>query len=174
MTDNERDAMDKLLDEALSTYANRSPGPDLEERVLRRVRAAAVAPRRSFPRWIFAVPVAACILWVVLVRMTRVPEPARPEVAKVAPSPAVPRIAPRIISPQRTRNGRPQKPSTLPKQPEFPASAPVTAEERALLAFVERAPEQARELLIDARERSDQPIRMEDIQIPPLQSDQLK
>ncbi len=174
MTDNERDAMDRLLDEALSTYANQSPGPDLEERVLRRIRAEAVAPRRSFPRWIFAVPVAACIFWVVLARMTRVPEPVRPEVAKVAPPAAVPRIAPRIISPQRTRNRRPQKPATLPKQPEFPASAPVTAEERALLAFVERAPEQARELLIDARERSDQPIRMEDIQIPPLQSDQLE
>jgi hypothetical protein len=64
---------------------------------------------------------------------------------------------------------RPHKRQALPRLPQFPAPAPVTNEERALLAFVTRAPKEAQEALIDAPQLDVEPIRIEEIKIQPLQ-----
>ena len=65
--------------------------------------------------------------------------------------------------------GHPRKRKILPRLPQFPAPAPMTNEERALLAFVARAPKQAQEALIDAQQQSVEPIRIEEIKIQPLE-----
>jgi hypothetical protein len=64
---------------------------------------------------------------------------------------------------------RPYQRKVLPRLPQFPAPAPVSDEERALLAFVTRAPKEAQEALIDAQQHSAEPIRIEEIKIQPLQ-----
>lgn len=56
----------------------------------------------------------------------------------------------------------------LPKREQFPTPTPLTAEERALLAFVEQSPRQAEKVLADTRRRSEEPIRIEEIHIEPL------
>ena len=63
MNNDERDELDGLIDGALSEYSSADPMDGLEDRVLRRVQAAA-APRRSpWPyRLGFAVPALAALL----------------------------------------------------------------------------------------------------------------
>jgi hypothetical protein len=63
----------------------------------------------------------------------------------------------------------PHKRKALPRLPQFPAPAPVTNEERALLAFVTRAPKEAQAALIDWQQQSLEPIQIEEIKIQPLQ-----
>jgi hypothetical protein len=57
----------------------------------------------------------------------------------------------------------------LPKREQFPTPTPLTAEERALLAFVAHSPKQAQELLVDVKNRSAEPIQIAEIYIKPLQ-----
>jgi hypothetical protein len=47
----------------------------------------------------------------------------------------------------------------------------VSREERALLALVALAPDQAREALLDLQRRSTEPIQVDQIKIDPLRSD---
>ena len=47
----------------------------------------------------------------------------------------------------------------------------MTDEERALVAWVSRAPSEAAQVFADLQKRSAEPIEIQPIQIPPLQSD---
>jgi hypothetical protein len=58
--------------------------------------------------------------------------------------------------------------SPLPKRGVFPLPTPLSAEERALVDLVTRFPDQAREVSIEADQRSMQPIEILRIEIPPL------
>src|ERR1017187_9325760 len=68
--------------------------------------------------------------------------------------------------------GRPVPPPPCPGQARRPV--PLSSEERALLALVARAPDQAREALLDLQRRSTEPIQVEEIRIEPLRSDDAK
>jgi hypothetical protein len=48
---------------------------------------------------------------------------------------------------------------------------PITTEERALLAFVAQHPADAQQAFAELQKRSNEPIEIQPIQIPPLQSD---
>jgi len=162
MEDNERDAIDRLIDGALASYADREPRPGFEQRLLYRIHASG-RRKRVLRWWAAAIPVAACVLGAAVFWPRRAPEPKRPVVATVRP--AAPVVEPPIQLPPgaaiQTRRKR-----VLPRQAQFPAPAPLTREERALLAFVERAPEEAWKALNETK-----PIRIQEIQIPPLESD---
>jgi hypothetical protein len=164
MSNDERDNIESLLNDALASYSRQEPQPGLEQRVLHRIHAPA-APRLAFPRWIWAIPAAACLLWASILWTRHVVTPDRIPVTHVAvarvtapPKPETPHIV-----------TRPRKRKAQPRLPQFPAPAPVTNEERALLAFVTRAPREAQEALIDAQQLSVEPIRIEEIKIQPLQ-----
>jgi hypothetical protein len=166
MRNDERDKIESLLDDALASYSRQEPRPGLERRVLDRIHTAA-APRFAFPRWAWAIPVAACLLWAGIIWTRRAATPDRVPVTHMAAAraPASPTMeTPKVVN-------RPRKRKALPRLPQFPAPAPVTNEERALLAFVTRAPKEAQETLIDGQQRSVGPIRIEEIKIQPLQSD---
>lgn len=77
-------------------------------------------------------------------------------------------------------------PGALPKLECFPAPQPMTQEERALVAWVARAPAEARDVFADLRKRieepvtfqpvevrklTEEPVTIQPIQIQPLQSD---
>ena len=173
MRSEERDPIDALLDEALAGYSSHEPRPGLEQRILNRVRAAGLAPRFAFPRWVFAVPALACLLlWAGIFWIRHAAKPERPEVAHTVAKISAPPVPP--ATPEPSRRAVRRRHARYPKLPQFPAPAPITNEERALLALVARAPKEAREALAETRPRNPEPVRIEEINIPPLQSDGLE
>jgi hypothetical protein len=164
MSNDDRDNIESLLDDALASYARPGPRPGLERRILDRIHAD-TGPRWAFPRWVWAIPAAVGLLWAGVLWNRHVAPPARVPVAHVAAARAVPpsrQETPRIVH-------RPHSRRVLPRLPQFPAPVPVTNEERALLAFVTHAPKEAQESLIEAEQQSVEPIRIEEIKIQPLQ-----
>ena len=166
--DNTRDELDRLIDGALASYADAEPLAGLEDRVVNRVRV--VGARRRIFGWGMGLAVAAAVVVVgigIRTEQRTVPKPAA--VARgtnVAPPVAAIQRAMRI--PARVRARRPKP---LPKLKQFPAPAPMTAEERAFVAFVQRDPNEAQRTFAVLRKRADEPIEIQPIQIAPLQSD---
>lgn len=135
------DELDKLIDAALAGYSTAEPLEGLEGRIVRRVRAAE-ADRKRRPAWGVAIPAMAAAM--LLVWALRPPKPAVPaaEVVKqpparveIAPAPKIVAVAPRVR--QRTVRARKE----LPKRNVFPASAPLTTEERLLVQLARSHPE---------------------------------
>lgn len=191
LNNDSRDDLDDLIDLALPGYSGPGPVHGLEERVLHRVRAAQPAWRSTWPsRLRFAVPVlAALFLAVMLVRTSWwkplshtsvvMQAPAAPNLGTIQPVSAserreVPAPASRVAK-VKPRPGDRRKdqahPGALPKGERFPSPVPMTPEERVLVAWAAQAPEKAREAFQSLAERSDQPILIEPIQIPPLPGD---
>jgi len=164
--DNMRDELDRLIDGALPGYADAEPLAGLEGRVVNRVR---VVRNRRRLAWGLVAAVAAGVVVGIGIRTERrtVPKPVPvAQVTNIAPPVAAIQRAVRI--PARVRARRPK---AFPKLEQFPAPAPMTAEERAFVAFVERDPTDAQQIFADLRKRADAPIEIQPIQIPPLQSD---
>lgn len=165
MADEERDALDRLLDEGLAAYANREPRAGLESRILYRVRGER-APR-GFPllRWALPVAAAACLAAAVVYWSHRAPEPAPPpriaESAATIPARAPVEVAKPEPPPRPARRNAPRR--TLPKRPEFPTPTPLTSEERALLAIYRVAPELALEVLGERAESEMEPNGIEEV-----------
>lgn len=170
------DELDRMIDGALASYSGAEPLAGLEERVLNRVRVAeAERPRLRLWRWVLVGSVLAALVVVAIVlRTQRNPAPKTNDIARVetlAPLVQTPaREAPRV-APTRRGVGKVFQPKRLPKLEQFPAPAPLTAEERALLAFVERSPKDAQQAFADLQKRTNERIEIEAIQIPPLQID---
>jgi hypothetical protein len=165
------DELDRRIDNALAGYAGAEPLAGIEERVVRRVR---VASRRRAFGWAAAIAVAAGLVAAVIV--VRAPQHAMPKsnviarVETVSPPRPVPVAEkPRVVPVHRVKS-RVLRPGPLPKQEQFPAPTPLTAEERALLALVEHHPAEAQHVFAELQ-KSGEPIEIQPIQIPPLQSD---
>ena len=188
--DDDRDELDDLIDGALPGYSTTGPMHGLEERVLRRIRMAGSVPRSLWPyRLRFAAPVAALLfLAVVVPRMRWKPlshatnttqlRTAPNRTAIRPPSASLPRDLPapgpqfaKARQQKRARQEDRTRPEVLPKEERFPTPAPMTQEERILLAWAMRAPAEAREAFVSLRERSDQSIVIQPIRIQPLPSD---
>jgi len=178
MRNAEPDELDRALENALARYSSVEPVAGLEQRVLNRVRAEGAAPRigrLGFGGWALAVGMLAgmavgAVWWIRPVLHGAGEYPARVPAARAA-EPA----------PQRapwTAGGRPVRkratPRTLAKRHEFPTPAPVSREERALLAFAEFAPDALREAFTAKDAPPVEPIRIEEIKVEPLQSDGLR
>lgn len=159
MPDHERDELDGVLDSALASYAAEDPRPGLETRVLARVR------RRRFGRavWAAAIPVAAGLcFWAVTLR-SGLDEAIRPP---AVPAPVIARApAPPVL----VKRAPPRRRPPLPKREQFPSPSPLTEEERILAGFVRRSPEEALERMSEAKSQTLEPIKIEAIQIEPLQ-----
>ncbi len=157
-----KDELDRLLDEALKTYCE-EPRAGIEQRVMAHVRAADRKPRT----WLVWSAGLAAACGLVLLFMS-------PEHKTVHPPAAVETEALRFIPDSPARVLRitavPRREPALPKLPRFPSFAPLTDQERLLLALVQRAPEDTK-LLADGREHEIEPIQIEDIKIAPLDQD---
>jgi hypothetical protein len=164
------DELDRRIDNALAGYAGAEPLAGLEERVLRRVR---VASRRRAFGWAAAIAVAAAlVVTVIVVRAPHHVGSKSHDVARVEtslpprPTPVVEK--PRVV-PNRRVKSRLARLEPLPKLEQFPTPVPLTAEERALVAFVTRYPKEAQQAFEDLRKRSEEPIEIQPIQIPSLE-----
>ncbi len=180
MKSNERDKLDELIDGALSGYSDAEPLAGLEERILNRMRAPSAAPYKAWSRgWVFAIAALSSLLFAVVALWTlRIPAPKTTHVASAPTTPAPPairshsetaRIEPEPREP-KARNRSVSKRVRPPKEQYIPAPLPITGEERALLAFVQRGPVKAQEALADLRNRGNEPVEIQAIQIQPLQS----
>lgn len=132
----ERDKFDDLLDSALASYCSAQPRPGLERRVVNNVLTA----RRPFrfPRWTFAIPVVASLVFLLIHRTQSPPRPTPPPVTahNAVRHPETVRTT-KAAAPRRHVRTR-----SAPKPTSFPTPSPLTAEERAVLQLVARAPEQ--------------------------------
>ncbi|HVP46741.1 MAG TPA: hypothetical protein VMT32_09165 [Bryobacteraceae bacterium] len=165
--------LDRMIDTALAGYSSAQPLEGLEERVLNRVRLSA---RRRVIGWAVAMAVvASVVVAAIFVRIPRAAVPAGQDVARVQ-TPAPPRLVPETlrIAPKQRRGRivtkRAEPPRPLPRLEQFPSPTPMTTEERALLAFVEHHPDEAKQL-VTQQQKSGEPIEIQPIQIAPLQSD---
>jgi hypothetical protein len=186
----EKDDLDFLIDSALSTYADPGPGSKLVDRVL--VTLAAV--RTETPRvrarwrsrllpWAVAIPVSAGLLFLWLSPRRDKPLPAseRQEARSTAPGAIAPRlnssseVRPHVPRRHVIRSAQPASPvqaiqaAVLPKLDVFPTPQPLTPEERALALIATQIPLPAREALVEAQSLDAQPVRIAEIQIPPLE-----
>jgi hypothetical protein len=174
------DELDKILDRALASYSQEEPRPGLSGRVSNRIRTAGLGHRFSWLRWAMAIPAIASFLLLVF----WIFDSSKPSRSTFRASTEIRGHA--ATSPSHDRKGAanmPQKhharvagsrPSVkpkrwgLPKREQFPTPTPLTAEERALLAFVAHSPQQAEKVLADARRRNAEPIQIQEIHIEPL------
>jgi hypothetical protein len=184
MNSDDRDELDEVIDGALRAYSSADALGGLEDRVLRRVQAVGAARRSPwFYRLGFAIPVLAAVLFAgIALRMgwnsqplatNEIQQAAVSEPLSLMPGPQ-PIPAARVPEPKPGigTGQRPIAPArSLPKEEFFPARVPITDEERALVAWVSRAPIEAAQAFADLQKRTTEPIAIQPIQIPPLQSD---
>ena len=151
--------VEQALAEGLRHYASAEPLAGLEQRVLERIRAEQT--RRRFARlgwWPGALAAALASAGLIAGLWMR----GAPQALTIRwASPQPPRIT--AIAQVHPRSARHAGRLRLRRQ--FPTPTPLTAEERALLAFVAQSPAEARDFV----ERTDEPIRVETIRIPPLE-----
>ena len=183
MKSSSHNPLDDLIDEALASYSDAEPLRGLDERVLHRVGAAAVRRRRSsILAWVSALAVAAFVL-VLALRDNAEEAPyvaqSRPPAARSVPVSSTVRIdEPQSAKPSPRRFQKPVRgvatSESLPKEPVFPAFVPLTEGENALVAFVRRDPEQALEVYNGLQSGTIQEIRIPEIVIPPLTSEEIQ
>jgi len=173
-----QEELDNLIDAALAAYSSTEPPPSLEARILRRVHTAGPAQWRIW-QFQFAVvvsAVAALLLAAVAVRMWRqdaTPPPLAPSAIAALTPPVITARSRQAIASKPASAMRPHRirPKGLPKGEQFPAPAPLTPEENALIAWARRAPAEARDTLAALRAQAENPVAIAPIQIPPMQDE---
>ncbi len=182
---------DGLIDDALASYSRVEPRPGFEARVLAHVHGA---PKRVLWPWAIAIPAALAIALVAGIGLRQsLPPPtvamAKPPQAQLTVLASVPSRLPladargseepilrrdregAVVSNyvgQDTRRPAPRPPRALPKLDRFPTPAPLTDQERVLLALAARSPELVREMFAEPQTPQVEPIRIEEIRIEPL------
>jgi hypothetical protein len=173
--------LDELLDSALSAYSSAEPRPGLETRILAQVREASGTPAPLWRgwRWLWAgalTAIAALFIALWMGRHAQVqpptnnivrsdkppaqPAPSPTHHAKIArdrrPESSTPAAAANPANHRRREHGalHPQPvAAAVPRQPVFPASTPLSEQEKLLLSYYAQTP---REELI-AQSRPDEP-----------------
>ena len=138
---------DRLLEEALATYSRQEPGTGLEQRVL-----AGVASRRARPPWMWPVCLFATACLVAMVSTSR-----RESTPVAPPAPVAPvkmAAQPPAIPPRRAP----------PRREQFPSPAPLTPEEQAWMTLADGG-------FVADVSAAIEPIRIDELTIPPLESE---
>jgi hypothetical protein len=167
MADRKQDELDSMLDAVLAKYAAAEPRAGLEDRILANLQAERDrVPNRAWWRWSVAGALAA-LLVVVLALAWRSSRPPHPAIAnhsstapQVAKQPATPIVATGGGNEVRGNQAQRQERATLrrsamhrarpeaiasanPKLDQFPSPRPLSEQEKILLDYVERFPEEA-------------------------------
>jgi hypothetical protein len=160
--------LDHLLDGALATYSRQEPRPGLERRVLNRIHAEGARLRVLFLRWALPIAAVACLLAGIALWNRPIPAPApwvpiRTEATPPAAIAAIPSGAKRLR--RQPTNGR----RAAPKRTEFPVREALTHQERALVAFVRRTPDEAQHTFGETQSMQIEPLHIDEIQLRPLE-----
>jgi hypothetical protein len=191
------DELERLLQAGLKNYGDAEPLSGLEERVLRRMQERRAGRGWVWFRWA-TVTVCACLLLAVVFG-NRADWPVRDRLTHGVQSTAAdaargrtPRADVNQTAPEKSRRiepGGPElhaihersgkslavkqiepRPERLPKLEMFPTPQPLSAEESALVEFVNQHPKEVQQL-VDAERRSSEPIQIAAIHIEPLTMD---
>jgi hypothetical protein len=169
---------DASFDAALKSYANSEPLADLEERILNRVITSAPILRRNLAMTLLAAGIGLVVVCVLLVvqgqRNTPPTTPKDRPVQTAENSPALADIQEPVPAVTRQEFRRPiqraRKPEMdAPRREVNKLAKTPTAEERALLRFVEQNPEQAA-LVFASFEKEAAPLEFRPLEIKPLES----
>lgn len=185
---------DLLLRSSLETYADPGSDSGLAERVLARVAAEGESGRtsrtiqtRRMIRWAIALPVAACLIVAIILLASKPLHNSADSTnqARVAPPestnagsngstaslPAVPARHGVVSHLQRhfSHAAFTMSATRLPKLDVFPTPKPLTPAEKALVAYVGRAPQAERESLVEDEQRMNAPLTIEALEIKPLE-----
>ncbi len=152
--------LNRILDNALPGYSGATPLDGLEQRVLNRIGRA--SRKRSWLHYLEAAVALAAVSSLVIAAFWLLAPKSEPPAAAARAGPASVAYQSQP-APLVTKRERPSRHIARPKQDQFPSSAPLSGEERSLLALAKRAPE----TVTNASAEIDIPL----IQIPPLQSD---
>jgi hypothetical protein len=166
------DAVDALLDRALSSYADAEPLNGLEQRILNRASRARPGMRLRYGSLLaIGATLALSCCFILTFHQTK-SEPKKPPlpIARVE-SPIPARIT--LPPPRQTRVRHRRLVQRLPKREVFPTPQPPSAEERALLRFVGRDPKEAAEAFASLQRQMDAPLEIAPIEIKPLQTDEI-
>ena len=172
----DRDPLDRLLDDALTTYAD--PGPALAPGVLAHIAARNAASRRTRWFWAAGLATAAAVLLLILVpsHTTLPPHTAPRTQAAASPSPKpVEHAATALPAHHAAPHMRPAEhralptPAPLPRQQTFPAPSPLTNQEQALIQLVSALPPKQQKHLMETQQQPVEPLRIAAISIPPLE-----
>jgi hypothetical protein len=167
MPGDNRDSVDARIDSALHSYAEppaavRDPNIAAAA-LLDRARRARV--RRSF--WMWAIPVAACLLALVGLTVWMLRDRQVPQLASaVSPTPTITAPAPRN-APVRAADRSRSRARPLPKLDVFPTPAPLSTQEQALVAFARHAPPAVKQAVIDDQRDWDRPHAVAGLNISP-------
>jgi hypothetical protein len=186
MKDNQH--LEKILDEALSEYGSAEPLAGLEDRVLQRLRLQPDHRRTAWWRWGAVAACAAMLAFAAWLGL-RGREPQRPTVrqqTEASTTVVPPDVRPAAGTTRKVTNKRPPQPQ-IKIQAKFPRSAgaptqvarlddngsrsphlpaPLTGEERQLIALAQTHPDALREI-----SQEDQPIAIAPLTIQPLLSE---
>jgi hypothetical protein len=182
----DKDEFDRMLDSALSTYADPGPDSGLEKRILARIDAASKPRlRRNWILWALALPAAACVLFLITLPETQpvqsvhttethlpsLPEPVAHGEPRAALS-SVPSLrigrAARLESQASVQHSANVVP--LPKRDVFPSPRPLTPGERSLVEFATQVPMSQRQVILQARMQDEEPLRIVGLDIPLLET----
>jgi hypothetical protein len=165
------------VDSALDRYTDAEPRPGYETRLLATIRAAERPGRRAWWIWAPVAAAAAVIIATIVLSTTHRDRSRVPDIANVTPtrtqSPSVPQQQPSTVPPtgEKTVTVARKRPTTPhasvnevqvvavatnttapPKQPQFPTPAPLSEQERLLLAYVRNTPAQEIQTVIAQKE----------------------
>jgi hypothetical protein len=184
--------LDELIRSALDTYAdpgpNSGPASELAQRILDRIATeAAPAPRRRWLPWAIALPVAVCLLLLLVLSgpkafrspttdTERVHQPQAPSTNMVnGEPPTAPKSGSSLSAKVPLPKHRPRQVAAaatsarLPRLDVFPTPRPLTPAEQALTDYIAHAPEAERNALIEAQNQIDKPLNIAAIEIRPLE-----
>lgn len=173
--------LERILEDGISSYPDAEPLAGLEERIVARVRTIRISRHSGIGlRSILVMALAGFILVVSALFFLRRNQPQRTVLtAETRPSnfdkpPVREQIEERPSGnskpPRQTEATHRKRVRSLPKQESFPTPALVTPEERSLRALVTNYPDEAVRAFASLRQRSDEPIQIAPIVIPPLQN----
>lgn len=176
----DQDDLDRLLDSALSSYAE--PAPDLEQRILHSLAASDHAPAARRHAWLpspIAIPAAACLLvalglwihpWKVNTGNSQQAQKAL-EAAHAAPAESAAKQPAQTVSHHR-RSRSVSRPvpayAALPKREVFPTPQPLSPAEQAFVKYVAMAPEKERRALLLSQAQQNAPLEISAIKISPI------
>ena len=174
MREPQRDRLDELLDEALTSYEKTAAREGLEKRILARIREQPAKSTRLTGRLVMSAcaAVAVCVLlwWGAGIRTANKEEgvavvPTQP--LQKLQSELLPRRELTVAFRRPRRRREVMKQLQEPKLAQFPTPSPLTAEERALLRLAAR---DAKDIPPELKHFGEpiEPIQMTAIQIKPL------
>ena len=176
-----QDRLDTLIDVALRSYSEPRAIPDARTAaltLLERVRKA--ESHRKRPLWIWAIPVAVCLIALAIGATWLARTPWIPEVAR---TPAPPRIVAQAKAPApsarhasvtATLKRQPRfavvKSQPLPKLEVFPTPTSLSPQEQALAAFAKYGPPAVQRAVLEDQKHWDDPIIVADLREQPLEA----